>query len=46
MMLRIDDVDGGREVVPKSEVAVLLNPHEPECNACGGAQAPLRGESG
>lgn len=46
MSLRVDDVDGGREVVPKSEVAVLFNPDEPECNACGGAQAPLRGESG
>lgn len=46
MMLRVDDVDGGREVVPKSEVAVLFNPDEPECNACGGAQAPSRGESG
>ncbi len=38
--LRVDDVDGGREVVPKSEVQVLFNPDEPICNACGGAEAP------
>jgi TorA maturation chaperone TorD len=39
MRLRVDDVDGGREVVPKSEVQVLFNPDEPICNACVG-EAP------
>ena len=34
MALRVDDVDGGREVVPKSEISVLFNPDEPVCNAC------------
>jgi TorA maturation chaperone TorD len=32
--LRVEDADGGREVVPKSEVAVLFNPDEPVCGAC------------
>lgn len=36
--LRVEDADGGREVVPKSEVAVLFNPDEPVCGACD--QAP------
>ena len=36
MRLRVDDVDQGREVVPKSDVQVLFNPDEPVCNACGG----------
>ena len=39
MRLRVDDVDGGRRVVPKSEVQVLFNPDEPVCNACTGASA-------
>jgi TorA maturation chaperone TorD len=39
MHLRVDDVDGGRDVVPKSEVQVLFNPDEPVCNACTGASA-------
>lgn len=39
MRLRVDDVDGGRQVVPKSEVQVLFNPDEPVCNACPGARA-------
>lgn len=34
MRLRVDDVDGGRQVVPKSEVKVLFDPDEPVCNAC------------
>jgi TorA maturation chaperone TorD len=34
MRLRVDDVDGGREVVPKSEVQVAFDPDEPVCNAC------------
>ena len=39
MRLRVDDIDGGRSVVPKSEVQVLFNPDEPVCNACTGAAA-------
>jgi TorA maturation chaperone TorD len=35
MRLRVDDLDQGREVVPKSEVQVAFNPDEPVCNACG-----------
>lgn len=35
MRLRVDDLDQGREVVPKSEVEVAFNPDEPVCNACG-----------
>jgi TorA maturation chaperone TorD len=34
MKLRVDDLDGGREVVPKSEISVLVNPDEPVCNGC------------
>jgi TorA maturation chaperone TorD len=34
MRLRVDDVDQGREVVPKSEVQVAFDPDEPVCNAC------------
>jgi TorA maturation chaperone TorD len=33
MKLRVEDVDGGKEV-PKSEVSMLVNPDEPVCNAC------------
>ena len=32
--LRVADLDGGREKVPKSEVDVLVNPDEPVCGAC------------
>lgn len=32
--LRVEDADGGREEVPKSEVAVLFDPDEPVCGAC------------
>lgn len=42
MRLRVEDVDQGREVVPKSEVAVLFNPDEPVCNACGAGAAEAR----
>lgn len=35
LRLRVDDLDQGKEVVPKSEVKVLFNPDEPVCNACG-----------
>ncbi len=39
--LRVEDADGGREVVPKSEVAVLFDPEEPVCGACDqGRQLP------
>jgi putative dimethyl sulfoxide reductase chaperone len=42
LALRVDDLDGGREKVPKSEVDVLVNPDEPVCGACehGGAALP------
>ncbi|WP_372527516.1 molecular chaperone [Piscinibacter sp.] len=41
--LRVEDADGGREDVPKSEVAVLFNPDEPVCGACefGRQRAPV-----
>lgn len=32
--LRVDDVDGGRIEVPKAEIAIAVDPDEPECNAC------------
>lgn len=35
LRLRVDDADGGRPEIPKSDVAVLFNPDEPVCNACG-----------
>ena len=39
--LRVEDADGGREVVPKSEVDVLFNADEPVCGACEhGAELP------
>jgi len=34
LKVRVDDVDGGREVVPKSEISVLFNPDEPVCGGC------------
>lgn len=34
MRLRIDDLDHGRAVVPKSEVRVEFNPDEPVCGGC------------
>lgn len=36
LRLRVEDVDQGKEMVPKSEVKVLFNPDESVCNACGG----------
>lgn len=44
---RVEDLDCGRAVVPKSEVRVEFNPDEPVCNGCGpaptpGAAQPLR----
>jgi TorA maturation chaperone TorD len=38
--LHVDDADFGREVVPKSEVAVLFDPDEPVCGACEHGQQP------
>ena len=32
--VRVEDVDGGREKVPLAEVAIQVDPDEPECNAC------------
>lgn len=34
LKVRVVDVDGGREVVPKSEIQVLFNPDEPVCGGC------------
>ena len=34
LKVRVDDVDGGREVVPKTEIDVLFNPDEPVCGGC------------
>ncbi|HJV24442.1 MAG TPA: molecular chaperone TorD family protein [Aromatoleum sp.] len=34
MRLRIEDLDEGREVVPKQEIRVEFNPDEPVCNGC------------
>lgn len=34
LKVKVDDVDGGREVVPKSEINVLFNPDEPVCGGC------------
>lgn len=35
--LRIEDLDQGRVVVPKSEITVEFNPDEPVCGGCGPA---------
>ena len=32
--VRVDDLDGGRESVPKSEIALMFNPEDPVCGAC------------
>lgn len=37
MGLRIEDLDQGRAVVPKSEIQVEFNPDEPVCDACAPA---------
>jgi TorA maturation chaperone TorD len=34
LRLKVDDADGGREEVPKSEIQVLFNPDEPVCGGC------------
>lgn len=34
LKVKVDDVDGGRETVPKSEIQVLFNPDEPVCGGC------------
>lgn len=41
MRLHVEDVDQGRELVPKSEVAVLFDRDEPVCNACGAGAAEM-----
>lgn len=41
MGLRVDDLDEGREVVPKSEVPIEFNPDEPVCNACTGGASRI-----
>lgn len=38
LKVRVDDVDGGREVVPKSEINVLFNSDEPVCGSCSHGQ--------
>ncbi len=43
MKLRVNDMDGGREVVPKSEISVLINPDEPVCNGCEHGQSRAGG---
>ena len=35
LAVRVDDVDGGRESVPKSEISLEFNPNDPVCGACG-----------
>ncbi|MDD5241829.1 MAG: molecular chaperone TorD family protein [Sulfuricella sp.] len=40
--VRVDDVDGGREKVPKSEVSVLFNPDESVCDGCERGKEPNR----
>lgn len=39
MRLRVEDLDHGCEVVPKSEIQVAFDPDEPVCNACGRGDA-------
>lgn len=34
LKVRVDDIDGGRNIVPKSEISVLFNPDEPVCGSC------------
>lgn len=33
--VRVEDADGGREVVPKADIPLLFNPDDPVCGACG-----------
>lgn len=35
--VRVDDLDGSREIVPKTEPEVAFNPDDPVCGACPGA---------
>lgn len=37
MGLRVEDLDQGRAVIPKSEIKIEFNPDEPVCNGCGAA---------
>ncbi|BAL26937.1 molecular chaperone [Azoarcus sp. KH32C] len=39
MRLRIEDLDQGREVVPKSDIRVEFNPDEPVCNGCASGES-------
>ena len=32
--IHVDDVDGGKDVVPKAEIPLEFNPDEPVCGAC------------
>jgi TorA maturation chaperone TorD len=34
--VRVEDVDGGRDVVPKAEIPLEFNPDDPVCGACTG----------
>lgn len=34
MSVRVEDADEGKEIVPKSEISLLVNPDEPVCSAC------------
>ncbi|WP_291605304.1 molecular chaperone [Bradyrhizobium sp.] len=34
--VHVDDVDGGREVVPKADIPLEFNPDEPVCGGCRG----------
>ena len=40
---RLDDLDMGRAVVPKSEIQVEFNPDEPVCGGCGPSDAKSAG---
>jgi len=43
---RLDDLDMGRAVVPKSEIRVEFNPDEPVCGGCGPAGEKSSGDAG
>jgi len=43
---RLEDLDMGRAVVPKSEIQVEFNPDEPVCGGCGPADNKPAGETG
>lgn len=33
--VHVDDVDGGKDIVPKAEIPLEFNPDDPVCGACG-----------